>query len=96
MPDTNAADEPSRIGTSGPSSSIRALWTPVPASAAMMCSMVETVAPSAPFSSVQSCDGTTAFHSAGMGCEAGRSVRTNTMPWPAGAGRSAMRAGAPE
>ena len=45
---------PSMIGTSGPSMSITAFQTPVPASAAMMCSAVCTDTPAALVSRVLS------------------------------------------
>jgi hypothetical protein len=93
---TKGAAEPSRIGTSGPSISIRALVTPVPASAAIRCSTVETVTPSSLASRVQSCAGTTLCHSADtIAFRPTTSVRRNQIPCSAAAGRSTTRAGAP-
>ena len=82
---TNGAAEPSRIGGSGPSTSTTALSMPQPASAAITCSTVPIRAPSLSASTVARRVSTTRSKRAGMSTP--RSVRRNTMPWSAGAGR---------
>ena len=84
------------IGTSGPSSSTTALSTPRADSAAIRCSMVETVTPLALPMTVPSRVLTTASAETGMRLSRSfTSVRTKTTPAPAGAGRIDRRTRAP-
>ncbi len=84
------------IGTSGPSMSTSAWVTPVPASAAMMCSTVPSDTPASLRSSVQSVVSATRSKRAGMTLSRSvTSTRRKRMP-PSVAGRSTMRAGRPE
>jgi hypothetical protein len=56
MPRTKGAALPSRIGTSGPSISTSTLVSPVPAIAAIRCSIVMTEVPASLAIFVQSCE----------------------------------------
>jgi hypothetical protein len=81
MASAHSNAEPSRIGSSGPATSMRASSTPNPASAARRCSVVCTLAaPDA--SSVESCDGRTACSRASIpGCPS-ISIRKKAPPRP--------------
>ena len=93
---TNGAELPSMIGTSGPFSSITALSMPEPRRAAIRCSTVPTEAPCSLATTVQSLVSTTASHLAGMTARSlGRSVLTKLIPLSAAAGRSVMDTFAP-
>jgi len=94
---TKGLDEPSSIGSSGPSSSAMMLSTPSPEHAARKCSTVATEMPAALLMLVPSSVVVTIVTSAGM--TASRSVtsaRTNRTPAPSGAGRMVRVAGSPE
>ncbi len=79
------------MGTSGPSTSMRALSMPQPASAAKRCSTVPTRVPPRP-SEVFMVVSTTNSESAGISTPS----RTKTMPLSAEAGASVSRTFAPE
>ena len=87
------AAEPSRTGISGPSTSTRQLSIPIPTSAAITCSTVETRAAPTP-TVVLSLVSTTFPLVAGISTP--RSMRTNATPASAGAGASVNVTGWPE
>ena len=91
---TNGAPEPSPIGTSGPSTSMRAVSMPQPTSAARRCSTVPMRTSPRP-SDVLRTVSTTALESAGISIPGATSVRTNEIPLSAGAGASVSRTRSP-
>ena len=83
------------MGTSGPSTSMRALSMPQPASAASRCSTVPMRTRSLP-SEVFIVVSTTCSESAAISTRGEMSLRMKTMPLSAGAGASVSRTLAPE
>jgi len=92
---TNEPDEPSRIGISAASMSMFRLSMPSPASADIRCSTVATRICCWPWCIAVSVDAIrvslTASALAGMARGGSRSIRQNTIPLSAGAGRKPSR-----
>ena len=90
---TQGAELPSRIGTSGPSTSTVRLSSPRPTAADRRCSTVPMSRPRSPSEVAKS---SRPASSATAGIETPTSVRTKTTPRPAGAGRRVARTAWPE
>ena len=90
---THGAELPSRIGTSGPSTSTVRLSRPSPTAAERRCSTVPTSRPRSPSDVAKS---SRPASSATAGRTAPTSVRMKTIPRPAGAGRRVARISRPE
>src|SRR5439155_1727187 len=85
---------PSRIGGSGPVSSIVRSSITCAATAASRCSTVWMVAAPCPIA-VRRSTASTSVSRAGTSGFPARSIRRNTIPWPAGAGRNVASVAAP-